>query len=123
MEPKTFECKNGSKVKVYSDRDDVAQAAFEFYEQQSRLNMVCPYCGNDDQWDNLSYEFDGDQFEDTYTCDACDSLITIISPRDAGEYHNVYISDVTYMIEFMFGGAPSTWPVAESDDDKQPPLF
>jgi len=120
---KTHECANGSIVKVDTDYADVAQAAFTFYGNwKDRLAFVCPFCGNDDQWDNLTYECDGDLFEDTYSCDGCDTLITIITPYGE-EYHDVSYCETTYEIDFMYGGEPSTWPDRDKISDDQLPLW
>lgn len=124
MEWKEHKCPNGATVRVWTEHDDVAQAAFTFYDEFKRdLAFVCPFCGNDDAWDNLTYERDGDQFNDTYTCDSCDTLITLITPYEAGEYHEVFPSETTYEIEFMWGGEPSTWPDRDEVSPDQPKLF
>lgn len=110
MEYKEHDCPNGAKVRVATEHDDVAQAAFTFYDKwKDHLSFVCPFCGNDEAWDNLTYEHNGDQFEDTYACDECNTLITIITPYGQ-KYHDTTPSETTYEINFMFSGEPSTWP-------------
>jgi len=110
MEYKEHDCPSGAKVRVATTYDDVAQAAFAFYDDKSgHLVWVCPFCGNDDAWDNLTFERDDDQFQDTYVCDECDTLITIITPYGQ-EYHDTTPNETTYEIEFMWSGEPSTWP-------------
>ncbi len=119
MELKKHTATNHAKVEVHTDNDAVAQIAFDFYDKLDNLSLSfeCPFCGTDDDWDSLCYEIEGDNFEDTYVCDKCDAMITIISPKDAGEYHNTYPSEVTYVIEFMWGGEPSHWGEEEAEPD------
>lgn len=123
-EYKEHECPNGAKVRVATTHNDVAQAAFTFYDKwQHGLAFVCPFCGNDDQWDNVTYEADDDLlFEDTYGCDECDTLITLITPNGQ-EYHNILPCETIYEIEFMFGGEPSTWPDRDEVLPDQPELL
>lgn len=109
--------KNGSLLRVNTHNAEVALAAIDFYESNGHLPWECPFCENDHEWDNLCYETDGDNFEDTYKCDACDTMITFITPKDAGEYHNVLPCETTYEIDFMWSGGPSTWGQEEESDE------
>lgn len=107
---KEHDCPNGVKIRIATTRDDVAQYAFAFYDRSpEHLMFVCPFCGNDDEWDNLTYERDGDQCWDTYTCAECETLITIITPYEL-DYHEVLACETSYEIEFMNPGHPYAWP-------------
>jgi len=110
MEYQEHVCSNGAKVRIATEHNDVAQAAFAFYDKwRGHLCFVCPFCENDDAWDSLDGERDGNQFYDTYSCKACNTLITLITPHGR-EYHDIMTSETTYEIDFMMSGEPSTWP-------------
>lgn len=45
----------------------------------------CPICG--DSMEHSDTEVDGNEYEDTYICRACEVFVTYITPNDGREYH------------------------------------
>jgi hypothetical protein len=99
----------GVIVNVWTASERAAKVAHDHYDTIDRIDMCCPYCKADLWGNNLDGERDGDKFNDTYTCDDCDVLVTLITPIAAGEYHNVLLAECEYLIEFSYGNTPSTW--------------
>jgi len=104
------ETERGIKVNVFTKSERAASEAFKHYDGVTSLEMNCPYCKADLWGEHVCYEHDLDSFEDTYSCDVCDVMVTLITPISAGEYHNVLLSQCEYLIEFQnFSGTPSSW--------------
>lgn len=99
----------GVTVTVHTNNQAVADMCFKHYENYQRLNMNCPFCQADLWGNSLDGERNGDKFEDCYTCDDCDVLVTLITPAHCTEYWQVPDGAEDYLIEFMHSGEPSTW--------------
>lgn len=101
---------------VWTDNQAVADVCFKHYDNYERLNMNCPFC-HEDLWGNsLDGTREAETFEDCYTCDDCDVLVTLITPARYTEYWQVPDGAESYLIEFMGLGEPSNWPDENEDN-------
>lgn len=103
------DCINGMHIDIDAKKVEVALTGFAHYEELDGVDMHCPYCKRDLWGENSSYEHTDDEFEDTYACDECNLLVTLITPLKLGEYHNMSASDCKYQIQFMASNEPSWW--------------
>lgn len=66
--------------------------------------LECPVCGDEMRASSDDTETDdvhGELYLDTYACDHCEILVTYISPKKYGEYHDTPDSKKWYQIEDM----------------------